>query len=611
MKPTDQPETDESTSSVSHADAPHGTGIEALSAASRQYDSGVARSAPPRWSRRFAVALLTALCVSTAVALFGGSLYRCTATVRVHGDPDTQRTESVRRDLADVAWDHVLNQGESADWRGGVTTTSPAPGLLRLTVIASNPRHGVAQASAIVTEFQRSLRERADTMRRTPGAVENALSQRLVSLRARGGAALAEVESAVAGIPETDPSKHRKALLARWRNLRETFSTLSGTVNATSAELARLQTAPTPTQGFVSSDVRRRALEGDAMLAQDLSELAVTLSELKLHLLNVWQTSSGPLAQLSQRVEEFLAVENPDAATNIGSTSPEDQGAWGRPAREYREELAAFSATWDRRFLALKSRDVDPMGGEILDEFQRARRELNAFLFRAARHLTTVRETVRATLADPRNAARRHVFESNLVRRFQAVEAAHHRFEFSAGAIETPENFRLDIALKSGRGLRHRSAERIDKIDKSLGEQAARRALLGKDAAMAAAQDKLAVARTTADATVDELLALQVELQLNSTTHEAFLRAVIRAENARALLEPIQADLVEIELALRNHAAARHAASDAMSVHLVTPAANAGPVDIRDRWQPPGVGGGAAFVVILFLQWALPPRRQP
>ncbi len=610
MKPTERPAQEASSSPSNVAHGPSGSGLQALSEAGRQYGRAFDRPGRSRQGSRLAVAVLTAVCVGTAVAFFGGSLYRCTATLRLKGDPDARQTDTIRRSLADFAWDHVLDEDEPADWRRGVTATSPAPGLLLVTVIASSPREGVEHASAIVHGFQGLLRERADAVRRTPGAIENALSQRRRDLQARGEAALAEVEAAVAAIPATDPSNHRETLLARWRDLRGIFSTLSGTVAATSTELATLQAAPTPTQGLVSSDARRRALEGDAMLGQDLSELSVTLSELKLHLLNVWQASSGPLAQLGQSVEDFLALEDQDAAANSIGASLSGQGLWVQAARDYRDGLAGFSETWDRRFLALKRHDVDPMAGDILDAFQRARRELNGFLFQAGRRLTTVREAVRTTLADPRNAARRHVFESSLVRRFHAVEAAHHRFEFSAGTIETPQNFRLDIALKSGRGLRRRSTERIDRIDQALRVQAAQRAVQGRDAALAAAKEKLDAARHTADATVDELLALQDELHLNSTTHEAFLRAVLKAENARVRLEPIQADLAETERALLEHSRARLIEAAALGARLVTAAANEGPVSLGDRWRPAGVGGGVAFVVVLALQSALFPRRQ-
>ena len=243
------------------------------------------------------------------------------------------------------------------------------------------------------------------------------------------------------------------------------------------------------------------------------------------------------------------------------------------------------------------------MSGEVLDIYQRLRRNLNDFLFDMARRLSTMRSQVHAVGADPRDTARHHVFQSNLMRAFQTVQAAHHRFEFAAGAIETPDNFRLDAAIKSARGLRRRSQDRIRTIEEQLQAKATEHAKKRRVEKLIEAERFIDQARTATNKTVDELLALQEELNLGAEASEAFLRTVLRAEVATSRLEFARTDATQIEDRLRDLAAKRLSAADAASIELVSCDVTGRPINLSERLRIGGIGAALTLLTILLGQW--------
>jgi hypothetical protein len=251
----------------------------------------------------------------------------------------------------------------------------------------------------------------------------------------------------------------------------------------------------------------------------------------------------------------------------------------------------------------LRKLEVDPYSSEVLDVYERSRRRLNDFLFDAAKRLATMRSHVRAIAEGTSDNARHYVSRSNLVRAFQTMQAAHHRFEFAAGTIETPDNFRLDAALKSTRGLRRRSKDRIRAIDEALQARAAERTRKRRIEELTEAERLVEQVRTATDRTVDELIALQEELNLGAEQSEAFLRAVLKAEIATARLKLTQEDLALATERLGELAAERVSTAQAAEIKFVSAGVVGGPVNLGQRLGTGALAAVLTFAVVLLAQW--------
>ncbi len=577
--------------------------LDALSAASDQYAHGASASRPRPRRPSWTLSVLAALVIGTALVFAGRFEYRCGATLRFTGQPGRETTQSCRRDLLDYAWLQLAgsenHKAEQIRW----AVDSPGHGLLRLIFTTPEKRAGVEKVRSIVEGYIEAAQAKTALRLITPTQSENLLSGLSAELHERLDGAQAQIQAALAALPEADPKQNRAALLARWQTQRSDFATLRTELSEASDSLARLEAEPEPTYGIVPSSERSRALEADAALQQDLRELTVELTELKLHLLNVWQQSAGALEQLAIAVEELFDIVASQRTAATGGNGK----ARGEPVLAdswpYAEALEEFAVAWNKEFTALQRLTVDPLSSEGVDVHARARLRLHDFLFSAAKHLAAMRSQVSSRGGGAADRARYHVLESNLTRGFRTVQAAHHQFEFAAGAIEPRDNFRLDAALQGARGLRRRTQKRIQAIDQRLATQAAQRARKQRLGALAQTKRATQDLRESADTVVAALVALQEELNASAGAAEEFLRAVLRAEAASALVDVTREDLDRTQSLLRDLAKRRVTAEDSHAIEIVSYGVIGRPVNLTNRLRFGGIGAGLALAAVFAGQW--------
>ncbi len=578
--------------------------LEARSAPAPHF-AGTSAANQPRAPRRmsYALAVAAAILVGAVLTVAGGFEYRCAATLQITGQALPARCAAYRKELLHYSWNRAADMARAGAIPRHWFVDAPGQNLLRLCVTTSDHKAGVEYVRGIATGYRQEMQAIAAAARDTPTEAEAILTTYVGDLRTRLGEAQDQVGAAVAAFPETDPSEHRQALLGRWKALQSGFGSARRELTEASASVARLKSAREPTHGLVSAQQRRRALEADDALGQDLRELTVNLTELKLHLLNVWQRSAGPLERLGLLTDSLLETASANRDELIPDREPPRDTALAVTIREYRELLEAFASDWNHEFTTAKRLKVDPYSGEILDVYQQVRRRLNDFLFDAAKRLASMRSKVHGLAEDPSDSARHHVFQSNLVRAFQTVQSAHHRFEFAAGTLETPDNFRLDAALRAARGLRRRSQDRIQAIEEKLRERAAEGARKRRLRDLTEATRIVAEVRSATDLTIDELLALQEELNLSAERSEAFLRVVLKAEVATARFDLTQADLHKAEELLRRLAAKRTAIDDRSNIELISCGVVGRPINLAKNLRLGVLGATLSFLTVLLAQW--------
>ncbi len=581
------------------------TELDGLSTASLGYRHG---SLPARRDRsasrsNLAVAVVGAAVVGMLLAVATPAEHDCAARFKIVQASVAPRDLKLGAALASYASSLGTPHADADPGAPGVNphwwVHAPADGFLQLGVTTTDRRRGVEEASVAAHGFLSVLRERADEARQTPSDAEHEVSELVAALRQRAGDAQAEVEAATGSLPPSDPRINRDALLERWRALRSDFATVREQLAEAASGVDRLQTESEPARGIVGAEDRRRALESDPALRQDLRELDVRLSELKLHLLNVWQQSAGRLEQLRSATDDLLRTASQSDTARL---PPNVRAAVEGVVSEtelYRQTLGVFVDAWTGEFTTLQRREVDPQSGELLDGYQRARSLLSDFLFAASQRLAALRSHVNTLGEQPTDHARHHVLQSNLTRAFQAAQSAHHRFEFAAGAIDTPDNFRLDAALRSARGLRRRTVEEMQRLEQRLQADAIEKAQQQRVQALAEAEHAVERTRATSEQTIEQLFAVQDGLIQAVGLSEGFLHAVLQAELAANRLQTAEADLARAEERLRELAASRQAAAADIGVELVSCGVVQSDLKLAQRFRLGGIGFVVTLVTVL------------
>jgi len=551
---------------------------------------------------------LVSTVVGLALAMGTPLEHRCAATFHV----DTSFTERHGDELRTALADYLSRFGGNDSGIGPVASRwwidAPAIGIMQFGLTTTDRRKGVEEAQAAAQGFIAALQARRDEVRRTPSAVERAISELVVQHQDRVALARDSLDSATASLPPADPRVDRDALVQRWRELRTDFTATQEQLAQAAEGFDRLRSDSEPTHGIVSADDRRRALESDPALQQDLRELEVKLSELKLHLLNVWQQSAGRLELLQTAMDELSRTAAESDTTRLPSNLLSAVQSLASETDAFRQTLATFADAWTSEFTSLQRMNVDPAAGEIMDGYQRVRWLLSDFLFAASQRLSALRSHLSVLGEQTSDNARHHVLQSNLTRAFQSAQAAHHRFEFAAGAIDTPDNFRLDAALRSARGLRRRTLEQIQQIEQRLQTEAIEQAKRQRAQALVEAQQSVERIRATAEQTIEQLFSVDDGLIQSVGLTDDFLHAVLKAELAADRLQTTQEYLSHAAQRLRELSAEREATSADIGVKLVSCGVIETELNLPQRARLGGIAFGVTLVTILFGQWLMTRR---
>ncbi|MGB0714348.1 MAG: hypothetical protein ACPGXK_00615 [Phycisphaerae bacterium] len=406
-------------------------------------------------------------------------------------------------------------------------------------------------------------------------------------------------------IPSDDPSQTHRTLLSRWDDARKNFSTLRTRLLTADLNLEQLRNSPPPVSGNVTTRERTEAMGTDVALQEDLAELKVRLTELKLHMLNAWQSSADELDRLRETRHQLE-----DAANRLADSDSTWLQSFVATSREYCSLFDEFSRSWTAEFTGLRELEADPLSREILDRHENARAKLRDFLFRGAQALLVLRRSMEAPNEPDGNLARFHVRRSEVMRQYESLRRTHDRFEFAANAIEPMRNFRLDSALDGSRGLNRRASARMSSIDERLQEKARKRAGRQHEYDIAEAENNLARVRSTVDEAVDELISIQSDINEAAGQSETFVQHVTAREILRGQLERAEQELTVVAEALQEKQEARMLWSEARRATAASPRTTRLAPERNQRFIAGGRAVMFAFFAAVFAQaWIAVFRR--
>ncbi len=564
---------------------------------------------PRRLPRRFrpTLTIAAALIVGTAVTLAGRLEYVCGVTLRLDSEAGVEQADQFRKELWDYAWHHL---GDATRRQGPRRwyVDAPAAHLLRLCRTVSDPQAGVAALRDLAGGFLAKLQQERADARTSPSPAEHALTNRQSELQTRWEAAQAQLESLGAELPDGEPREQQRARLAKWQTLRIQFSSAQKQLAQATKEAAQIRSAAPPTHGIVPTTARERALQADSALQQDLRELAVNLAELKRYLLDVWQASAASLDGLSHALGKVYDTTRRFADATLPDPQHRFLERLSTETDSFIASTTTFARVWNAEFAALRQIETNPLDGEQLDIHTRSYRLLKDFLFDGGKHAETLRTCVQEFIDASSQNARQHTLRSDLTRGLATLESVFRRFASAAGQIDPRENFRLDSALRGAHGLRRRTRQRITAIDERLQTKALAEAIRQRAKERTQADEQVATRRAEAEEIIQELVALQDELNVGATLSDQYLRASLTAELATDQMMRTQTDLAWTRKQIDKLASRRIAAQD-VDVSFVECGVIDGPINL---WHKAGIGGLAALLTLLSVtlcQWWLARRE--
>ncbi len=504
-----------------------------------------------------------------------------------------------RQALQTYSWQFESSLSPAEPKRSRWYVESPAATQLSLCCDGRKGSADVLQIEAASRAFVKEINEKIDLARVKPSEQEDWLSQQTAAIQSQLEQANGKVEKALAGLKSDDPVAMRDELMARWKDNRESFSKDRQAYLRADAQLKSLQQQPLATFGVVTPTLQDEAYQGNSALQQDLDELQVHLSELKLHLLNVWQKSMPMLDELVLAGGIFSTTLS--AANSSGSSLP--LPALSDMANQYRSALDRFSSDWRADFATVRQRKTDSMSPQLPRLHESLRSRLGGFLFEAGKTLGSARRQVQAIADSSADDARFHVMYSDLVRTFQQLQSLHHRFEFAAGNIETRRNYRLDISLRASRGLHRRSKQRMKKIDNTLASRALLHSRKQQEEDIETAKLAVATARMGIDDSIEALLVLQERLNINIGLSDNFLRASVTAElageRASSAEEQLSNTLSQHDILKQQ----RIGVLPESKIEFIECGVIRGPTNLGARLQTAGLAGLLTMVALGLSRW--------
>ncbi len=513
----------------------------------------IRRRAPRRGRIHWIISVLIAATAGAAGFLVGGFEYWASVDMVVDdANLSTTELDNLRRDLLDHAWQEFGTAG--AQWHIGI---NPPARTITARASASNPAKARALITNLTTAFIEHIRKTVEEARTHPEPVELVLAgirQERISELERLEAQVRRIESS---LPEDDSVEADTRLRGQLSERREVYQHSRGRVEEVEAQLAAVIADPLPERAAVDPEARACAIKADVETRQDLKALHVQLAEARHQLLQVGQVAGPALDKLIAAGGRLGSRCSQVQACSVALELRRAVERLEQSLADYRAVLTGFAQRWSMEFDCLGTLADDPRRAEVIGVQVALCDALSGFLFQTTVPLATMREQVGAVSTASAASAEHHELASALVRGFHTFQTAHHRFEFAAGDMKASNNFRLDAALKSARGLRYRSSRRLAQIEERLACQALQDLRDLRTWRIAALEEQLRQLRHELDTATEAWIVAQEQADEHTPAMHNYLRSKTTAAAHAEQIASIKHEVGQIEIRLNNLAAGR------------------------------------------------------
>ena len=519
-----------------------------------------------------------------------------------------QELANYRTALLETAWELLqpVEQDGKPLWE---VVAEPQTSTLRVTLPVTDRDAGKQTLTQLADAYSEHLRQAAEAALAQHSEGERILEQRLKQLRGSRAHLLALPGDTADALGGGDPLEQREVNRNDLISHRQEYRNRRIALQQAEDRLTELRTTPLPDKPPVDPDERERVMSANQELQQDLAELRVRLATVRSQLLHAWQTSSPVLDEL---IEAAAALEQlgPNVHTATGPQRVVLELA-SEAGADYHRCLTVFAQSWSREFVGLSEEEPDPAAaGRLLEFHERVKRLLSGFLFESSKSLTVIRDQTRSLNQLSDQEARHHVLTADLTRAFHALQDAHHRFEFTASAIETTNNFRLAAAAKSADGLRHRAQLLQQQIDVRLQQQARVEAAQRRETEITSLEQQIAELRQAGDQAVEAVFAAHDRLaSLAPLVEEHVWAAAMAAARAERISE-LADQITETEVQLADVVSRRKTPLKPTAVQVTECGVDDRPLNLNRRFAYAWTAALTTCLALLVVQRLVRPSRR-
>lgn len=505
------------------------------------------------------------------VALAGSFDYRATALFQV-----TSGVQSPRQTLLDILWRGRRAGVVSDRWQ----VKAFDDGKLGIELICRSTSEAETQINHVKDAFAMQLRGEADLARLKPNDAEVTAGARIDRLQA----ALLQARHAIDDEPikavKADPTEVRHQLHAVLAGKIDSYHELRSIKKNLLTRLDQLEATPLPAKGWIDPQARQVALDARDDLTQELRQLATQLAVIQGQLADVWQ-------QASPRLDELVDAAGKLGQITAGGASPHGDDAQGAAMDQIRgrsaqlsRRIESFARRWTEVFTSVVRRPVVPLASRELEAQARLADLLAEFTFHAGKLLDLMRESTHNLRDQTQHAARNHRTQSQTLRACHRLEAEFARFEFVASDIIPRNNFRLDAAMRSARGLRFRVGLEVSAIDEGLATEALEQVKTQRRTERHGLQAEIQSVEDDVEHAVDEILDAQTELLAIIPETEKAIRLQYSLDGARRQAATLEKWLAEDRKNLAALKTQREIQPEGEWVRLVSHSVDAIPIDL-------------------------------
>ncbi len=380
-----------------------------------------------------------------------------------------------RQALLDAAWQtHAsLVPDRAASWE--VTQEADSATLALSVTAAGRPAVATllgqaeaafrAEVGSRAATQQAEREERRTAFTRTRGRVQAAIGELDDQLASESGAG--EANSPLEAL-----QTRVEDITARWTAYRKERTRLQEAV----ARRDALQQSPPTRSATIASDVRNRAYRGHTALQEDERHLDLQLAQIRSAILAVRNAASPALDDVLRSAEAFADLyEDP----SVGGLAPAQRRRVEElieTADELHRRTMAFAQSWTRVYLALDEMDPANLPEDLVATYDRTADNLRDYFHVSGQLIGSLHHQVRALTESEEGPQPIVRIAAAIGERFRTVQAAAQRFEAVGSDLIAADNYMLDAALQSARGLLQRTRAMRETIDAALEETVRRRA---------------------------------------------------------------------------------------------------------------------------------------
>ena len=422
---------------------------------------------------------------------------------RVEGNPESSPAtqagpsfDTLRRELMDVVWrlDGQVSTGPTRptgptgptrptrqpfDW---TVRAYPDRNQLQLSVVGSGVDQTRHLLGALADEYRRSVETLVEKERASAEANRQHLAERQQALQTLIDEIGQEAGEASQPLPNDDPLRQLLVGFDELRAKRQDYQDLRQRFRSLLLQRENLLHAPPPTMAVVDPETRRKAYAANVVLREDSRQLEVRLAQVRSAMLKVWKAATanfedilGLSRGLSHALDTFGTAMAPSGSRVLLEQVAENTA-------DYHHWAMALAQEWTRSFAELQALTINPAAPRTLAIHDRIVERTGTLLHEMSQTLTLADGRIRAMNERAAYDARQPGVAATGPRPFRQLQATHRRLDSVLAELTTRNNYALDAALRSGRGLVHRTAAIRKAIDASLEEAARQQALADRQA---------------------------------------------------------------------------------------------------------------------------------